>query len=677
MNLPATLDVALGLIVLYFLLSTICSFVVELIATYRWWRKTLLYKTIGRLITGKDHEAPTSGCIRPKLTDHSNCLLEQFWTHPLIKALAPDDKLPSYIEPSTFAAVVIDLAVPGATNGTLPTTSDGVDRVIRLAAESAPEAEWQLALKPEGALTTEDLRFLRQTILTAFRACGLNRPDLQETLPVDDLRRSIEKLYNEAMERLKGQYKRRTQAWLFGIGLFVTLLLNADTIRTVYVLSTNDSLRTATATYAATLAADTNALAKVSTNVFEATNTNEVTAAQIRTNVLNQINKLQNLQQLGFPLGWGDEFSSTLNYEPYEESSWIILFKAIGLLMTAFAISMGAPFWYDLLNRLASLRGSGSRIVTDESEKKKSEAATARTIDPQKNPMAGAPAKTEAPKPADFVKDIGDGRLEFTARKGYWMAEAALLAYSAKEPVQAAVQQWGLNLVHHDEKVQACQWFLAISSDKKVALLAFRGTEKKLEDWHTDAEFNLVSSPTGAGETHAGFTKQLSQVYDEIAKKLKENLGSDTLLYLTGHSLGAALATLMAARLATSKAAGVHAVLTFGSPRVGDRDFAKQYELALGHCTYRVVNGEDLVTRVPPRYIPRPNDPAWKYDHVGQVVFFDSDGRMHLNAGFWQRFLNTVINAVADFRNQLKSSLRDHSMDLYVRLLKMVTTNNK
>lgn len=278
--------------------------------------------------------------------------------------------------------------------------------------------------------------------------------------------------------------------------------------------------------------------------------------------------------------------------------------------------------------------------------------------------MAVAP-----PSPADFGIDLADARLGFHGRKAYWLAEAALLAYSPKASVQAAVEQWGLELVHFFDKAQACQGFLAVAKDKRIALLAFRGTEKKLEDWQADAEFKLVASPTGVGQTHEGFTIELKDVHDELVTKLKEQLKPDTLLYLTGHSLGAALATLMAARLAADKSCGVHSVHTFGSPRVGDRDFAKNYELALGHCTYRVVNAEDLVTRVPPRIIPNTD---YHYDHVGRVVFFDSDGRMQLSAGFWDRFLNTVVNAVQDFRNELKKSLGDHSMELYVRLLKRV-----
>jgi triacylglycerol lipase len=241
------------------------------------------------------------------------------------------------------------------------------------------------------------------------------------------------------------------------------------------------------------------------------------------------------------------------------------------------------------------------------------------------------------------------------------------LAYAEKESIRAAVSNWLMDEPAFFDRVEAAQGFLAVAKDKRVAVLAFRGTEKKLEDWKTDAEFKLVKSPAGPGNTHEGFTNELDKVYADVATELGKRLGPQTLLYITGHSLGGGLATLMAARLVADKSRGVHAVHTFGSPRVGDTDFVKAYQLALGHCTYRIVNGEDLVTRVPPRVIP---GTQWRYDHVGQIVYFDSDGRMQIDAGFWDRFVNTVIHAVADFRSTAKSALKDHSMEGYVRLMK-------
>jgi len=671
MNLPAVLDVALGLIVLYLLLSTICSFGVELLANWLWWRKILLYQTIARLVTGKsDCKAPKGLLVSRLSGNHPNDVLAEFWSHPLAVAAAPDRKLPSYIEPSTFAAIVIDLGVPGATTGTLPTNSDGLDRLIRLAATSSDEEPHQARWN---ALSTQELRPLRNNILAAFRACGASRSLTPTTdAPADDLRRSIEKWYNEAMSRSSGEYKRRMQGWLLLLGLTVSAVFNADTLRTIYVLSTNDTLRSTTAAYAATIASGTNTVATSNTDLLNLVTTNEIAVANLRSNLVTDLKELQKLQQLGFPLGWKGGNESSLNFTPYDKlGGWQWLIKVAGLFATALAISLGAPFWFDLLNKLASLRSSGSRIPTTEPDSVKANTSAIVTTPPGTQNLAPAVTLPIAQLSAgEFGKDLIDARVTFSSRRAYWLAEAALLAYSEEAPVRAAVQQWGLDLAYFFVEVEACQGYLAVSADKKIAVLAFRGTEKKLEDWQVDTEFKFVKSPIGPGQTHYGFTSELNLVYDKLAAKLQERLGPDTLLYLTGHSLGAALATLMAARLVKAqKNYGVHSVHTFGSPRVGDLDFAKDYELALGHCTYRVVNAEDLVTRVPPRIIP--GEPR-HYEHVGQIVFFDSDGDLQLNAGFWERFLNTVINAVQDFRDEIKTSIKDHSMELYVRLLKKV-----
>jgi triacylglycerol lipase len=327
------------------------------------------------------------------------------------------------------------------------------------------------------------------------------------------------------------------------------------------------------------------------------------------------------------------------------------------------------------LNKLASLRGSGNRVATEPDTSKTKSATESRTSAATQSSKAEAtatPVTTETaatPDPKTLLTDLADGRLGFNARKAYWSAEAALLAYAEKGPVTAAFKLWGLEVPHYFDTVPACQGFLAVSSEKKIAVLAFRGTEKNLEDWRTDAEFALTAKPCifDGTETHAGFCGEFDKAYPELKEKIAEYVKDDMLLYVTGHSLGAALATLAAARLTVDKVRGVHAVYTFGSPRVGNPAFAKAYDYVLGPRTHRCVNAEDLVTRVPPRIIPGKD---WKYDHVGQVVYFDSDGRMHLGVGFWQRFLNTVINAIEDFRKELQTLLKDHSMEGYVRLLK-------
>ena len=336
------------------------------------------------------------------------------------------------------------------------------------------------------------------------------------------------------------------------------------------------------------------------------------------------------------------------------------------------AVALGAPFWYDLLGKLVSIRAAVKPAAEPAAGAPPSDkAGSSGTTPAQSVALQAAVSLAKRPEPAECLPDLRAVESGFSPRQAYWCAEAASLAYAAQESVRNALANWGFDAPRMFERAEAAQAFLTVAGDKSVALLAFRGTEKKLEDWKADAAFAPKASPTGIGRTHHGFTEALGQVYDEVTKELRNCMGQNTLLYITGHSLGGALATLMAERLAADKTPGVHSVHTFGSPRVGDPEFTQAYHQALGHCTYRIVNGEDPVTRVPPRVIPTTD---WRYDHVGKIVYFDADGRMQLNASFWDRFVNTAINAVADFRKTSKAALADHSMDHYVRLLRAVAS---
>jgi triacylglycerol lipase len=133
--------------------------------------------------------------------------------------------------------------------------------------------------------------------------------------------------------------------------------------------------------------------------------------------------------------------------------------------------------------------------------------------------------------------------------------------------------------------------------------------------------------------------------------------GSGRLLHVTGHSLGGALATLAALRLQKERLYPVQTVYTYGSPRAGDSDFALAFDALLGTRCHRVVNNEDLVTRVPMR--------SMGYKHIGQIAYIDERGVLRFDVGYWYRFLNLVANASASLEVAAKTSFRDHSMTLY------------
>lgn len=143
-----------------------------------------------------------------------------------------------------------------------------------------------------------------------------------------------------------------------------------------------------------------------------------------------------------------------------------------------------------------------------------------------------------------------------------------------------------------------------VTNERPYLVLAFRGTEKKVADWLTDAR--CVPAVQGGGKVHTGFLEAFSvtrdgegrtarQVVEEIlARPVARGAAGEPLpLFITGHSLGGALA-LLATKLVAPNVNG--ACYTFGAPRVGDYEYFRYIKTPV----YRVVNSADLVPRVPP-----------------------------------------------------------------------------
>lgn len=130
--------------------------------------------------------------------------------------------------------------------------------------------------------------------------------------------------------------------------------------------------------------------------------------------------------------------------------------------------------------------------------------------------------------------------------------------------------------------------------DEAVAVLCFRGTGS-IRDWLSNIQ--AVQRNVEGAEVHSGFQAAFDAVRPAIQEQLDPLLAAGRTLYVTGHSLGGALA-LVATREMGSDSFG--ACYTFGSPRVGRFEFARFIKTPI----YRVVNANDLVPRVPPAYVP-------------------------------------------------------------------------
>ena len=276
-------DVALGLTLLYSVLSLVASVVKEWVSTLFSLRAKNLRKGIGTLI-GNDYA-------------------EQLYGHPLVNTLAKGKKKPSYIGSDTFASALVDLLAQDE-DGNLVVAME--NKAAKLVDRVGDDSELKAPLRAMANLGAEK---------------------------VDDLRHQVAGWFDEGMNRVSGWYRRQTQLIIFAIGAVVAVSANASTVHVVQDLWRDDALRYAIAQEAVATAGTASA-----------------DSVQVADAILQS-----------FPLGWEGEDPFGSQEEVQDWDAWTWLSHVFGWLFTAAAVSLGAPFWFDLLSQVAKLRGTGKR----------------------------------------------------------------------------------------------------------------------------------------------------------------------------------------------------------------------------------------------------------------------------------------------------------------------------
>jgi len=235
------------------------------------------------------------------------------------------------------------------------------------------------------------------------------------------------------------------------------------------------------------------------------------------------------------------------------------------------------------------------------------------------------------------------------------LARAAELSYEMPATIEAAaIREWGYTRFHFID-VGGTQVYLTSNDD--CVVVCFRGTDiHEIEDWVTDTRVKLVKGPM-EGRVHAGFYTALSNVWREVDERLRklDPRGNKT-VFLTGHSLGAALATLAAARW-HDQGRRVKALYTFGQPRTGDQAFARNFNFAYKPSAFRIVNHNDLVTRIAPR--------ALGDRHRGTFKYITGDGDLADDIQWWRVFLNSWHVALENVFYWAKDGVDDHRIGHY------------
>jgi hypothetical protein len=317
------LDVTIGLVLIYLVLSLFCSAVKEWIARFLALRATALRQGINELVAGG---APSG-------------LAAALHDHPLIEALKPSKapvvprlmgkgelaRYPSYISSQTFALAVMDLTTSVSAAGALGGAKATLLSNLRSASSAAP-----------GDAATPVPAVIKKILADVNGDSEL-------------MRQRLEQWFDDSMQRVSGWYKRRTQAWLFGIGVVAALVLNADTLTIVRQLQHDPSVR--------------EALVKQADQVVASANGLPLDSVQARVKI-----GVDSITHAGVGIGWDTSCSPE-----HRMAAWFgggagpaagacasAGASIFGILLTAIALSLGAPFWFDLLNKVTNLRQAGA-----------------------------------------------------------------------------------------------------------------------------------------------------------------------------------------------------------------------------------------------------------------------------------------------------------------------------
>ena len=318
-HFPA-LDVVIGLSFIFFIFSLICSAVTEWIATRLEWRAKMLEVAIENLFSGS-YSITTAG----------QALASKFWDHPLIQSLqrprheklttkptvndaaasdASGVKRPSYIPSRTFVLAVLDVGAHAHLAGKAAASEPG---------SAGPTLDSVSLLDQINGLENEQMR---NALLSLYRDAGGQAAYF---------RKAAEQWFDDSMERVSGWYKRRAQFVLATTALVIVLVLNVDTLSIAQTLWRDDGARAAVVAQA------------------EASVKNGEPAA----------NATQDAKDLPVPVGW-KLWSTGTNPEQIPNTFASIIEKILGLLITAAALTLGAPFWFDLLSKFVRVRGTGA-----------------------------------------------------------------------------------------------------------------------------------------------------------------------------------------------------------------------------------------------------------------------------------------------------------------------------
>ena len=239
------------------------------------------------------------------------------------------------------------------------------------------------------------------------------------------------------------------------------------------------------------------------------------------------------------------------------------------------------------------------------------------------------------------------------------MAVLSGVAYKEPEDANKTFEKYGFQNHRFIDKEGAQCYIIWNDTD---AVVCFRGTEpKEMSDVKADLNAIQRKGLHNKGDVHAGFQGEINKVWDDLNFTVADI--QDRNIYITGHSLGGAMATICAKRLSEELDA-VCCLYTFGSPRVGNKKWCKS--LQVPH--YRFQNNNDIVCRMP----------LWimGYRHHGKNMYINYKGKI-VKYRWWRRMIDNLrgrLRALTKF--QLFDGIYDHDITKYAKRVNNVVLDD-
>ncbi len=262
----------------------------------------------------------------------------------------------------------------------------------------------------------------------------------------------------------------------------------------------------------------------------------------------------------------------------------------------------------------------------------------------------------------------------FNIENALYLANVSKLVYAGYNEIKEEAEKLQLNFKYFDKKNSQA----SLLYDSDIVILAFRGTEKQnISDWITDIRCKKIKYFTYDGLIHQGFKEGIVNLWDLIFQELDElkTIISSRRIWLTGHSMGGALATLAPIWIYNSDLIFSYEIAggyTFGSPRVGNKSFAKIFSNKFGNNWFRFVNCADYVTRIPRRIMHYRHVPIIEKNIKEPCYYFDENGILYppnKSQTFWEKFWDRIEMGFQEILQLKIAMIEDHKIDNYIKNL--------